>query len=92
MSIFHEWQAWNRNNFSSYYEIFLDVPAPILEARDTKRLYVSAREGRIKNVVGCDINFPRPINPDLILTNIDQELGIDANIGRILDVLPSFKS
>jgi cytidine diphosphoramidate kinase len=91
LSIFPEWQAWNRSTFSSYYEIFLDVPLSELERRDTKGLYQGARAGRIPNVVGVDIPFPPPANPDLVLNGAAQDRGVAACVDRILDVLPRDK-
>ncbi|WP_280463187.1 adenylyl-sulfate kinase [Nocardia carnea] len=67
LSIFPEWQAWNRQMFSSYFEVFLDAPMDVLRARDTKGLYAAAAAGTEKDVVGVDIEFPRPPAPDLVL-------------------------
>jgi adenylylsulfate kinase-like enzyme len=69
LSIFPEWQAWNRAELSSYFEVFLDVPLDVLRRRETKGLYKGAAAGEIKNVVGFDIPFPRPANPDLTIDN-----------------------
>lgn len=69
LSIFPEWLEWNRSNFSAYFEVFLDVPMEILEARDTKGLYAAFASGDTENVVGKDIPFPRPSNPDLTIDN-----------------------
>lgn len=68
LSIFPEWQDWNRKNFESYFEIFLDVPYSTLKKRDTKSLYKNAENGKIKNVVGVDIEFPKPTKSNLIIT------------------------
>ena len=67
LSIFPEWQSWNRENFSSYYEIFLDVPMDTLRQRDVKGLYARAARGETKNVVGVDLPFPRPANADMVI-------------------------
>ncbi|WP_028573647.1 adenylyl-sulfate kinase [Desulfonatronovibrio hydrogenovorans] len=67
LSIFPEWQIWNRNNFSIYVEFFLDTPMEILKDRDTKGLYKDAEDGLIKNVVGVDIPFPVPKNSDMVV-------------------------
>jgi adenylylsulfate kinase-like enzyme len=67
LSMFPDWQVWNRENFSNYYEIFLDASWPLLNQRDNKDLYRAARAGEIDNVVGVDLEFPRPVNPDLVL-------------------------
>lgn len=69
LSIFPEIHAWNRKNFSQYFEIYIKVPFIELERRDQKGLYSGAKTGKIKNVVGFDIQFPEPIIPDLILHN-----------------------
>ena len=69
LSIFPEWQQWNRDNIPEYAEIFLKVPLDILVQRDVKNLYAPALEGTLKNVVGVDINFPEPQNAELIIDN-----------------------
>lgn len=66
LSLFPEWQQWNRDNFSRYFEIFLDAPLDALKARDVKGLYRRAEAGELKDVVGVDIPFPTPPNPDVV--------------------------
>ena len=41
----------------------------ILKARDNKQLYERALAGEIDNVVGVDIEFPRPFASDLVIDN-----------------------
>ncbi len=92
LSIFPEWQKWNRENFSQYFEVFIDVPLDILMERDPKGLYRKAKNGEISNVVGVDIPFPRPPAPDLVLKN-DTALDDPASLAaRILGALPEFNS
>lgn len=91
LSIFPEWQTWNREAFSDYFEIFLDVPMDVLEKRDTKNLYTRAATGEMPNVVGVDIPFPRPASPDMVLTHLDQDKGVAACIDAVLDRLPPIK-
>ena len=67
LSMFPDWQAWNRANFEHYFEVFLDVPMATLRARDSKCLYARAERGDLKNVVGIDLKFPQPANPDLVI-------------------------
>ncbi|HZG04587.1 MAG TPA: adenylyl-sulfate kinase [Streptomyces sp.] len=67
LSVFPDWQAWNRTTFSQYFEVFLDAPMHVLRARDTKGIYAAAEAGRMSDVVGVDIPFPRPAHPDLVL-------------------------
>jgi len=88
LSIFPEWQAWNRDNFGTYFEIFLDLPLRTLKARDTKNLYAGAEAGRITDVVGVDIPFPRPAKPDLTIDEAMQVHGIDACVEAIANHLP----
>ncbi len=69
LSIFPEWQKWNRENIPGYCQVFVKVPLETLKRREIKGLYAGAFGGKIKNVVGVDIDFPEPVNNDLILDN-----------------------
>jgi adenylylsulfate kinase len=69
LSLFHDQQAENRATLSDYFEVYLDVPMAVLEARDQKGLYSAARAGRIRDVAGIDIPFLPPPHPDLVLEN-----------------------
>ena len=62
-------QDWCRNNFSQYFEVFIDVPIKTLIGRDPKNIYKDYYEGKSQNVVGLDIEFPKPINSDLVIEN-----------------------
>ena len=89
LSIFPEWQRWNRENFSAYYEVFLDLPMEVLRRRDVKGLYAAAEAGEMVNVVGIDIPFPAPAGPDLVLNADDQKAGVAACVQRILGEMPA---
>jgi adenylylsulfate kinase-like enzyme len=89
LSIFPEWQAWNRKEFSSYFEIFIDIPLDTLRARDPKGLYRNAAAGNLNNVVGVDIPFPKPLHPDLIIGEQEQIQGIDACVEHVLKTMPA---
>lgn len=89
LSIFPEWQAWNRATFSDYFEVFLDVPMDVLLNRDSKGLYRSAQAGETRDVVGVDIPFPRPAHPDLVLPSWGEGNQPDALVDRILGSLPA---
>lgn len=91
LSIFPEWQAWNRKHFRRYWEVFLDVPFEVLEARDTKGLYRAAREGLISDVVGVDIPFPRPTDPDLVLDSSGAAGDPDTLASQIFASLPDVR-
>jgi adenylylsulfate kinase len=69
LSIFPEWQKWNRQNIINYKEVYLKTSMSTLVRRDTKGLYSSALEGKIVNVVGVDIAFPEPKFSDIVIEN-----------------------
>ncbi|XP_017756427.1 PREDICTED: bifunctional 3'-phosphoadenosine 5'-phosphosulfate synthase [Eufriesea mexicana] len=54
-----------------FFEIFVDTPLNVCEARDTKGLYKKARQGAIKGFTGIDQMYERPINPDLVVTTVN---------------------
>ena len=76
LSNFPKWLKWNRKNLKNYYEIYLDTNMDILKKRK-KNLYSK----KIKNVVGIDIKFNLPKNPDLIIRNCQnlKRLKVHAN-------------
>lgn len=84
LSIFPEWQKWNRENIKNYSEIYLKVPIEVLEQRDKNGLYSKAKKGEIKNVVGIDIPFPEPLNPDLIINNDRNDHKYEIMINKVL--------
>ena len=57
---------WNRKNLPNYFEILIDLPLEILEARDPKNIYADFKNGQRKNVIGLDIAVEWPSQPDLI--------------------------
>jgi len=91
LSIFPEWQSWNREQFSNYYEIFLDISLKTLIRRDVKGLYEGARKREIPNVVGIDIPFPKPSSSDLCIDESMQTLGVDTCVQQILTQMPTLE-
>ena len=69
LSLFEESRSWNRENIKNYFEIFIDAPIQSLVERDSKGIYGKFNSGKICNVAGMDIKFPRPDNADLIIEN-----------------------
>ncbi len=88
LSIFPEWQKWNRDNFKEYYEVFLDVSLDELIKRDPKGLYKNAKSGKLKNFVGFDIEFIRPSNSNLTVSQGIMNLGIEQTFDYIIKRLP----
>jgi adenylyl-sulfate kinase len=60
--------AWNRQNITHYFEIYLEASLESLKERDYKGLYKGATEGSIPNVVGMDIPWHVPEAPDLVIS------------------------
>lgn len=65
LSIFEETRDWNRMNYSKYFEVYLHAPKSALTSR--RHLYQEAEQGRMRNVVGVDIPFLPPSNPDMVI-------------------------
>jgi len=69
LSLFEESRRWNRINYSKYYEVYISVSMENLISRDNKNLYGPALRGETKDVVGVDIPFNAPDNPNYIFDN-----------------------
>jgi adenylylsulfate kinase-like enzyme len=64
---------WNRENFVSYTEVYLEASMELLRKRDQKNLYSMAASGQTNNVVGIDIPWYAPSEPDFRFT-ADEEI------------------
>lgn len=69
LSMFQDISDDNRQRFSGYREVFVDVALDTLIERDDKGLYQSALRGEREHVVGIDIEYRPPVAPDLTLRN-----------------------
>ena len=58
----------NRNIFEQYFEVYLEADLDLLKTRETKGLYKKAFNGEMQNVVGVDIPWNAPRNPDLVFS------------------------
>jgi len=87
LSIFPETRAWNRENITNYYEIFIDTPIETLVARDSKGIYGKFKRGEISDVAGMDIDFPIPNNPDLIINNNGSKVDLLKYSEKIVELL-----
>ncbi len=65
VSMFHECHAWNRENLTDYFEIYLRTPLEVLRSRNQKNLF----SGAAKDVVGLDIPSEEPLYPDIVIDN-----------------------
>ena len=50
-----------------FFEVFVDTPLEVCEARDPKGMYARARAGKITGFTGVDAPYERPEAPDLVL-------------------------
>ena len=81
---------WNRHNLKDYFEIYLEASLDYLKKRDYKCLYAKAISGEMINVVGVDINWQPPENPDLVINTND--LIEPAQLARqVIAAIPRFK-
>ena len=87
LSLFPDTRAWNRDHYSRYVEVYIDVPLEVLKARDQKGLYSRAEAGLISNVAGMDLRFVPPRSPDLVLHNADVGGGTDPHVARIMSTI-----
>ena len=60
-----ELMKWNRENISEYFEVYVDTSLDVVMQRDVKGLYKMALNGEMKHVVGLDIDWHPPKNPDV---------------------------
>ena len=81
---------WNRKNFKSYYEIYLNASLELVMKRDVKGLYKKFKEGKEKNIVGIDIPWNPPLNFDLKI-NMDEMFSIKETINIIAEKLKIFE-
>jgi cytidine diphosphoramidate kinase len=86
LSIFPEWQRWNRKNIEGYQEVYIKASMEVLLKRDTHGLYRAALNGEIKDVVGVDIHFPEPLQADLVLDNDKEVQNFEPLLQQILSL------
>ena len=58
---------WNKKNFKNYIEVFVKTDKNTLINRDTKGIYKNYKNKDIKHVVGFDIRYIPPKNPDILI-------------------------
>lgn len=59
-----------------FFEVYLDVPLEVCEARDPKRLYCRARAGELPNFTGISSPYEAPVHPELTVHPHREELGV----------------
>jgi adenylylsulfate kinase len=86
LSIFPKWRRWNRENIPGYAEVYIKASMQTLLRRDVKNLYARAARGEIVNVVGVDIPFPEPENPELVIENDCNRVEFGELTDRIMSI------
>jgi bifunctional enzyme CysN/CysC len=54
-----------------FFEIYMDTPLEVAEARDPKGLYKKARRGELKNFTGIDAPYEPPETPELTISTAE---------------------
>jgi bifunctional enzyme CysN/CysC len=70
-----------------FFEVFVDAPLAVAEARDPKGLYRRAREGHLPNFTGIDSPYEPPETPDLHLDTVTLSPALAA--GAVIALLES---
>ena len=78
--IFNDIRSLNKKVFSSYHEFHITCKPETLKLRDTKNLYKSYELKQLKNIVGINIPYPKPLN-------FNYELNTDVDINKTFSEL-----
>jgi bifunctional enzyme CysN/CysC len=65
-----------------FFEVFIDAPLHVVEARDVKGLYAKARAGLIPNFTGINSPYEIPVDPDLRVDTSDS--GVEECVRMVL--------
>ena len=84
ISLFSELHAENRRNFGRYFEVFINTPMEVIKKRDQKGIYSAAARGELHNVIGVDLPFDAPRNPDYIFDNSPERTDMTPVAAEIL--------
>lgn len=68
-----------------FFEVYLDTPIEVCEARDPKGLYARARAGQIPEFTGVSSPYEPPERPELVLRT--QSEPVAASAARVIAVL-----
>lgn len=75
ISMFDEVRTRNRSMIPNYREIYMKVNSELLKERNQKKLYHNSNGTKANFVVGVDIDYEVPKNPDYVIeTNTIEEL------------------
>jgi adenylylsulfate kinase len=89
ISPFEKERDWVKNlvGDEQCFQVFVDCPLEVCEARDVKGLYQKARKGEIKNFTGIDSPFEIPQSPNLVVnTSVDNLESVVTDIYNIVAI------
>lgn len=69
IAMFDSCRQWNREHIDNYFEVYLKVSIEKLIERDQKGLYSKALKNEIQEVMGINMEFEEPKQPDLVVIN-----------------------
>jgi adenylylsulfate kinase len=73
-----------REQAPDFVEVLLDVPLEVARARDSKGLYAAVDRKQARDVPGGDIEYERPLRPDLVADGGKDDRALD-ELCRIID-------
>jgi adenylyl-sulfate kinase len=76
-------------NERDFYEVFVNAPLSICEARDPKGLYQKARARQIRNFTGVSAPYEPPMNPEIELKT--DQLSVAESVDKILRHLKKWR-
>ncbi len=68
-----------------FFEVHVDAPLAVCEARDPKGMYKKARAGQLKGFTGVDDPYEAPEKPELVLKTHEQDVA--GCVAACLDLL-----
>jgi adenylyl-sulfate kinase len=83
--------AWNRENISGYFEVYIRASMALVQRRDVKQIYAKAIAGTMPNVVGLDIPWHAPERPDLVI-DADEGATPEQNATRVIAAVPRLRA
>ncbi|WP_426234021.1 adenylyl-sulfate kinase [Pseudomonas sp. TWP3-2] len=68
-----------------FVEVYISTPLLECERRDPKGLYGKARSGMIKNFTGIDSLYEHPLNPDISINTLEED--VSTSVAKIMQYL-----
>jgi len=72
-----------RRELPNFIEVYVKCPIEVCIQRDPKGLYAKAKRGEEKNIVGIDIPYDEPQNPEIIVET--DKYDVDVCVEKIIE-------